>query len=243
MFDTNIHQLFYEPAMQPEGMVMLNEEESAHIIKVLRKKEGDRFHTTDGRGMLYEVEITALQKRNVALRVCSTKTLPNLPDPAIHIAIAPLKQMDRFEWFLEKAVEIGVTSITPVLCKRSERTVLKPERLHKILVAAMKQSQRCYLPFMHEPIAIEKYLQSLAGSQDQKYVGWCGEEAPPYLAKALQKGKAAHMLIGPEGDFTPEEVTKAKAVGFLPVSLGDFRLRTETAGVVALTLMQQIGKE
>jgi RsmE family RNA methyltransferase len=138
MFLHQIAHLFYEPNMQPQGITLLNEEESGHIIKALRKRIGDLLHTTDGLGNLYEVEILELQKRQVALKTVKIFKEQAHPNPEVHIAIAPLKQMDRFEWFLEKAVEIGVTSITPIVTKRTERTVLKPERLQKIMVSAMK---------------------------------------------------------------------------------------------------------
>jgi 16S rRNA (uracil1498-N3)-methyltransferase len=242
MFDSTIHHLFYEPHMLAHGITMLNEEESMHIMKVLRKKVGDRLHTTDGRGMVYEVEIADMQKKNIALTTIAVKQAEPNPTPAIHIAIAPLKQIDRFEWFLEKAVEIGVTSIIPISTKRTERTVLKHERLQKIMLSAMKQSQRFHLPHLAVMTPFEQYLAQVAQQQSKKYIGWCGAEVPPALPQVMSTDPPSlqkHFLIGPEGDFTLDEANKAISAGFEPVSLGSHRLRTETAGIAALCLLQQ----
>jgi 16S rRNA (uracil1498-N3)-methyltransferase len=242
MFLHQIAHLFYEPNMQPQGITLLNEEESGHIIKALRKRIGDLLHTTDGLGNLYEVEILELQKRQVALKTVKIFKEQAHPNPEVHIAIAPLKQMDRFEWFLEKAVEIGVTSITPIVTKRTERTVLKPERLQKIMVSAMKQSQRFHLPELNLLTPFAAYLKSTEAKPHAKMMGWCAEDEGENLPKAqklvLNNAKSIQILIGPEGDFTPEEATQAKAAGFQSMSLGNYRLRTETAAIVAITLVQ-----
>jgi 16S rRNA (uracil1498-N3)-methyltransferase len=238
MFTHHIPHLFYEPAMLAQGITLLNEEESGHIIKVLRRRVGDVIHTTDGCGNLYKAEIIELQKRNVALKIIQSFRAETDPNPGIHIAIAPLKMNDRFEWFLEKAVEIGVSSITPILTKNTERSVLKPERLQKIMVAAMKQSQRLFLPVLHPLTPYSKWIKTLAPTDYVKMMGWCGEGDTLYNPQALKKqGTDTYILIGPEGDFTPEEAQEAKEAGFLSISLGRYRLRTETAGVVALTLV------
>jgi 16S rRNA (uracil1498-N3)-methyltransferase len=242
MFSHQIAHLFFEPNMQPQGITLLNEEESGHIIKVLRKRVGDRVHTTDGLGNLYEVEILELQKRNVALKTVSVLVESRHPSPEVHIAIAPLKQMDRFEWFLEKATEIGVTSITPILTKRTERSVLKAERLQKIIVSAMKQSQRFHLPHIQTLTPFAAYLKNVQALPDLKMMGWCAEDEGENLPKAQKlchdNTKPIHLLIGPEGDFTPEEAALAKLAGFQSISLGNYRLRTETAAIVAITSVQ-----
>ncbi len=238
MFQHQIKHLAYEPNMQADGLTFLNEEESSHLVRVLRMRVGGRMHTTDGAGNLFETEIVELTKREAILRTLAIQKFDANPCPEVHLAVAPLKQMDRFEWMLEKAVEIGVTGITPVLTKRTERTALKLERLQKIMVGAMKQSQRFWLPSLAPPIPFDQYLKNSNSLNHVKLMGWCAEEQNSSLQLVQPQEKAVQILIGPEGDFTPEEAAKAKSAGFQSVSLGNHRLRTETAAIVALALLQ-----
>jgi 16S rRNA (uracil1498-N3)-methyltransferase len=236
MQGSTISHLVYDPNVPNTGLYSLPEEESRHIAQVLRKQIGDVLHITDGKGSLISAQIVEVLKRSVVLQIDTCIMQPMHPHIGIHIAISPLKMMDRFEWFLEKAVEIGVSSITPIITKRTERTVLKTERLEKIIVAALKQSQRFYLPTLHTLTPFAQYLKSVTPLESAKMLAWCAEDGQANLPKA-QIILPTHIMIGPEGDFTPEEAAQAKAVGFVPISLGDYRLRTETAGVVALTLL------
>lgn len=216
------------------GLARLDEEESRHLA-VLRQKAGGRLRATDGKGFFYEVEIVEIGKRQTVLRVVS-----QIPAPRgagrLHLAVAPTKNMDRFEWFLEKATEIGVDSIMPIWCERSERTTVRVDRVEKILIAAMKQSMRAYLPQLHAPTPFLSWVKSSVA--EVKCLAWCADAPLPHLKSILQPGKDTLIAIGPEGDFSPAEVTAATAAGFTGVSLGDARLRTETAGVYAVACYQ-----
>lgn len=228
-----MNQLFYIPGIQG-GFVTFDEEESRHLLTVLRRKPGDRLQATDGRGMFYELELTEAGKKAATARIVS-QTLAVAERPArLHIGIAPTKQIERIEWFLEKATEIGVDEVTLLLCQRSERTQARIDRLEKILVSAMKQSLRAYLPRLNPLTPFASVVQQAHAVQ--KRIAWCADTPLPHLKNAIDSRRDTLLLIGPEGDFTPEEVALAEARGFSGVSLGEARLRTETAGLLAVVV-------
>ncbi len=226
-------QLFYIPDISGTE-VILNETESKHAIRVLRLSEGSRIQLIDGAGGFYEAVISDAHPKKCKLSVISSVKEFEKRNFKLHIAISPTKNIDRYEWFLEKCTEIGIDEITPLLSQHSERKIIKPERLNKILVAAMKQSLKAYLPKLNpitnfnELISDKKYKN--------RYIAHCNEGDKVHLKKSMIPGGDVLVLIGPEGDFSPEEVGLAIKNGFTEVTLGDARLRTETAGVVACTI-------
>lgn len=222
--------LFYSPVVT-QGSNLLGEQESWHCTHVLRLPEGGTIHLTDGQGNLYECMIQIADPKKCIVNVVSIQAEYLKRKNYLHIGIAPTKIMDRFEWFLEKATEIGIDEITPVFCTHSERIRIKTERLQKILVAAMKQSLKAYLPKLNEPADLKNFLSK--DFTGQKFIAYCESGEEDELQKVYQKGENALILIGPEGDFSHEEIALAKKQGFIPISLGKSRLRTETAGIVA----------
>ncbi len=230
-------QLFYAPDLTPPEHT-LGEEESKHCIRVLRLGIGDTLHLTDGRGSLYRCELVAADPRRCTVRVRETvRDFEPLP-ARLTMAVAPTKSADRFEWFLEKATEVGVSEIIPLETEHGERRVFKPERGRKILAAAMKQSLKAYLPELHDLTPLRQVVEApFAG---RRFIAHC--DAPRsragkrYLADTLRPGEAAQIFIGPEGDFSPAEIDFALAHGFEELTLGGQRLRTETAAVVATVL-------
>ncbi|MBU6343308.1 MAG: 16S rRNA (uracil(1498)-N(3))-methyltransferase [Bacteroidetes bacterium] len=212
------------------GIALLDEEESRHLQTVLRHKTGDLLQMTNGAGIIYTGEISEIGKRQVLVRILKQIEVPHTRNARLHVAIAPTKNIDRFEWFLEKATEIGVDIVTPLLCKRSERDSIRADRLEKILISAMKQSLRAYLPELRPLTPLAQVLGE-AALYPQRFIAWCPETPPPHLKTLHQAGLDTLVLIGPEGDFTTEEVDMALGNGFSAVSLGAARLRTETAGL------------
>lgn len=225
-----MNQLFYTPHIE-NGLARLDDEESRHLLTVLRRQVGERLQLTDGQGNFYEGEIMEAGKKHAVVQILETRPSPE-PPARLHIAIAPTKQIERFEWFLEKATEIGIQEITPLLCKRSERTTIRHDRLEKVLVSAMKQSLQSRLPLLHPLTPFPKVVQQAASPQ--RFIAWCADTPLPHLNTLLQPRTDTLILIGPEGDFTPEEVTLALQQGFAGIGLGPTRLRTETAGLVAV---------
>jgi 16S rRNA (uracil1498-N3)-methyltransferase len=221
--------LFYSPVVT-QGLNILGEQESWHCTRVLRLTEGGTIHLADGRGNLYECMIRIADPKKCVVNVVSVQAKYLKRKNYLHIGIAPTKSMDRFEWFVEKATEIGIDEITPVFCAHSERIRIKTERLQKILVAAMKQSLKAYLPILNEPNELKNFFNK--NFTGQKFIASCESCEEDELQKVYQKGSDALILIGPEGDFSPEEIALAKKQGFIPISLGKSRLRTETAGIV-----------
>ena len=225
--------VFYAPDIQtnPE----LPEEEAVHAIRVLRLQTGDEVTLTDGKGNFYRAEISTATHKHCLVNV--QKTLPQAPlwEGHLHIAMAPTKNMDRTEWFAEKATEIGFDELTFLNCRYSERKVIKTERIHKILLSAIKQSLKARLPQLNEMTDFNRFIrQPFTG---QKFIAHCYEGEKQLLKDCLQRGEDALVLIGPEGDFSEEEVQEALVHGFRPISLGPSRLRTETAALVACHLM------
>ncbi len=230
-----MNQLFFTQKIE-NGFAVFEEEEGRHLTSVLRKKTGDLLQLTDGKGFFYEAELTDAGKRQVLARIVSKTEAAILRPARLHIAIAPTKQMERLEWFLEKATEIGVDEITPLLCKRSERDTLRLDRLEKILVSAMKQSLRAWLPKLNQPTRFQDFVKK--SGEAQKRLAWCADEPLPHLKNTLAANQDVVIAIGPEGDFSREEVQLALANGFQGVSLGQARLRTETAGLLAVGIFE-----
>jgi len=220
------------------GFAYLDEEEYIHVVKTLRKKQGDKLQLMDGKGFYYEAEITEIGKKEVSLRILSSREVPLNWDFDLHLAVAPTKNIDRIEWMLEKCVEIGINSFTPILCRHSERKQLRVDRLEKIALAAAKQSQKSVLPKINELIEFTKFVSE--STADQKFIAHCQSEDLTDLKNAFEykSGSSVLVLIGPEGDFSSEEVNFALKHGFRAVSLGKSRLRTETAGLVACHTVQ-----
>ncbi len=231
-------QLFYCPEIN-DGVHSLGIEESRHCIRVLRKKEGDEIDITDGRGKIFKVELTDLSPKKCQFNILSYQTIKKEPF-SVHIAFTPTKNADRTEWFIEKAVEIGINKITFIQTSYSERNKVNMERLRKKAISAMKQSVRAYLP---EITGVEK-LNEICGSnvEDQKFIAHLDPASPGHLKDLAKKNSPYLILIGPEGGFSPEEIILAKSHGFLPVKLGEHRLRTETAGVVACSILNTLNQ-
>jgi len=221
--------VFYSDITDNE-MVVLNREESHHCVKVLRLRQGEEVVVTDGHGQW--LSGTLIEATHKACLVSGSKLSIVKPrQHRLHLAVAPTKNIDRFEWFLEKATECGIEEITPVFCENSERNVIKPERLEKLMVAAMKQSLRAWLPVLNPAMKLKDFLKKeLHG---EKMVAHCGSGGRKDFRHAYTEGQNAIVLIGPEGDFSEAEVFEALAAGYQPVSLGNYRLRTETAALVA----------
>jgi len=226
-----IMQLFYAPELNDDHYI-LNEEETFHCARVLRLKAGDNIHLTDGKGNLFTAFLQNTDKKGAMLKITNTIRDFGKRNYHVHIAIAPTKNIERFEWFLEKVTEIGIDEITPLICEHSERTVIKPERLEKIVISAMKQSIKTYKPIINPLENIDKFLKR-DFIDFQTYIATCEGDNRQLLKNLYKASKNALILIGPEGDFTTDEVEKSVSSNYIPVSLGDSRLRTETAGVIA----------
>ena len=234
-------QLFYNPTINDsQTSFVFDKEESKHIIKVLRKKEGDILHVTNGLGFLFITKITIASDNKCTVKIVSFEE-QDAPKFHLHLAVAPTKMNERYEWFLEKATEIGVQEITPIICEHSERKVIKTDRFQKILESAMKQSLHYYLPKFNEPITFKDFLKK--DHSGQKFVAHCEETDKKSLKNELITNEDVTILIGPEGDFSVKEIQQAIAANFIPVSLGTTRLRTETAAVVACHSVVFINEE
>ena len=224
-------QLFYNPAISSEDKeVIFPKDESKHIIKVLRKKEGDKLNITNGKGFLFSAEIIEANHNKCKAKITTVEQERD-KKYHIHLAVAPTKMNDRFETFLEKATEIGLDKITPIICDHSERKVVKINRFERVLQSAMKQSLHYSIPEISEAISFQEFIQQ--EQNEQKFIAHCEENDKKSLQKELEPGKSYTILIGPEGDFSSEEIESAIKAGFVPVTLGNTRLRTETAAIVA----------
>ena len=220
----------------------LGEEDSKHCVKVLRMGEGDTIEVVDGNGTLYTCRITMAHPKRCAIEVLDQQQQPPHWGHQIALAIAPTKNLDRIEWLVEKCVEMGIDRIIPLRCHNSERTVLKTERLRKIMVSAMKQSLKATLPRLDE---MTPFMDVIAEDFDGvRCIAYCDDMLPRAqrhtLASAWRPGGNVMVLIGPEGDFSPDEVQAATAAGFVPVTLGESRLRTETAGLMAVATIHAL---
>lgn len=224
--------LFYCPDI--DKMQTLSEEESAHCVRVLRYTAGDEILITDGRGTTYTARITNPHPKHCDFEIIAQEKQAPHHDFHLHIAIAPTKNIERLEWAIEKCVEIGVDEITPLLCRFSERKQLRIDRLEKIILSAAKQSLTPYLPVLHELTPYDEFIRSQQSEISlQKFIAHCYKDEKKLLKSEIEQGRNILVLIGPEGDFSEQEVADALALGFIPVSLGNSRLRTETAAVVA----------
>lgn len=224
-------QLFFNQNITTETkQITFEKEESRHIVRVLRKKEGDILHITNGKGFLFSVEISIANDKRCLATIIKQEEKLNNRDYYLHVAIAPTKNNDRLEWFLEKATEIGIDEITPIICDNSERKVVKIERLSKIVQSAMKQSLQFKLPKLNNPVKFSEFIkQDFVG---ETFIAHCEEGLEKKLLKNIATPNFKYtILIGPEGDFSTKEIEKSLASKFIPISLGENRLRTETAGI------------
>lgn len=234
-------QWFYTNKIEGD-FAELNEVEARHCLQVLRKKVGDPITFVDGLGGYYEGQLEETAKKSCTIRIVK-KVVPYQPLPVnIHIGIAPTKNISRFEWFLEKATEIGIGEITPLLCQRSERKKIRADRLEKVLLSAMKQSLKAHLPRLNPLTSLQSFLQGTFSDGDNHYIAHCGNGFKNHLKDLYLPGRNVTILIGPEGDFSEEEVEEARAVGFKEISLGSSRLRTETAGLAACHIVNLLNE-
>ncbi len=226
-------QLFYNPEITiNHKQITFDKNESRHIIRVLRKKERDDVFITDGKGLLFHCEILLANEKKCLVSIKEYFKKPPLREYYLHIAIAPTKLNDRFEWFLEKATEIGVDEITPIICENSERKVIKLERMEKIIHSAAKQSLNYHFPILNPAISFYDFInQPIKG---QGFIAHCEDTEKMKISSVWKPLKHSTVLIGPEGDFSPKEIEMSLSNGYQPVSLGKSRLRTETAGIVAV---------
>lgn len=224
-------QLFYNSEIKKSDKTFFfDKEEGKHIVKVLRKKEGDKIFITNGLGYLFESEIIMASEKKCEVKI--TKETFQEPNTFYtHIAVAPTKMNDRLEWFLEKATEIGIHEITPIICDHSERKVYKIDRAEKIIQAAMKQSLHYYIPKINEPVSLSQFIKS--NITGQKFIAHCEETDKKSFKNEVKSDEKITILIGPEGDFSSKEIIFAIENKFIPVTLGNTRLRTETAALVA----------
>ena len=232
-------QLFYVSNISG-AEVIFDETESKHAIRVLRLQKGSQVQIVDGKGGFYEAEISDANPKKCRLLISKSQSEFGKKDFHLHIAIAPTKNIDRFEWFLEKATEIGIDEITPLLTAHSERKTINPERLEKILVSAMKQSLKAYLPGLNKLTSFKELV--ISNNAESKFIAYCDDIQKTHLKDLAIKGKNSLILIGPEGDFSPEEIKMALDNGFKVASLGSARLRTETAGIAACHIVNLINE-
>ncbi len=225
--------IFYIPQISGNSIV-LPEDESKHCVRVLRLGIGDIIHIVDGQGALLTCSITDAHPKRCAVEVTSAQHEFGKRNFNLHIAIAPTKNIDRFEWFLEKATEIGIDEITPLLCEHSERKSVNLDRMERVVTAAMKQSIKAYMPKLNPLTPFNDLVNN--SSYSHNLIAYCGDFNEPHAKTLIEKGNSILFLIGPEGDFSPAELDLAQQNGFLTTGLGPSRLRTETAGVVACTI-------
>jgi 16S rRNA (uracil1498-N3)-methyltransferase len=225
-------KLFYAPDIVLTE-ITLSPEESAHCVRVLRLGAGEKVQVIDGKGGYYQAVIAVPDAKHCKLTVTGTIEKQAQRNYSIHIAIAPTKNIERFEWFIEKSVEIGIDTITPLLCHHSERKVLKTDRLERLIISTMKQAIITTRPVLHELTVFKEFMTRQSKNEADRFIAHCEETDRKKLSEVCRPGKNTLVLIGPEGDFSPAEIALAKDLGFVPVSLGNNRLRTETAGIIA----------
>lgn len=224
-------QLFYLPDLSKENKTAnFSKEESKHIFKVLRKNIGDNINITNGKNILFQGSISSISKNNCEVIIDQVVDKTPLPY-SLHLGISLLKSNDRFEWFLEKANEIGITEITPLICDRTEKKYLNENRLNKILISSMKQSLKTYLPKLNPVSTLKNFIENKNNSD--LFIAHCNDSEKKTLIKSIKPKSSSLILIGPEGDFTEKEVEACNLKNYINVSLGNARLRAETAGIVA----------
>jgi 16S rRNA (uracil1498-N3)-methyltransferase len=235
----NVPFFYKESIHSNEQDILLDEDTSKHIVQVLRTQNGEQLQLTDGKGNLFLAEVTDNNRKRCVVKIIQTTNYQRSRANSC-VAISLVKNNSRFEWFLEKATEIGITEIIPLICTRTEKQHFRHDRMNGILISAMLQSQQTWLPVLHEPV---KYSDAVSmATQQQKFIAHCDKENNklPLTSQLLEASTSSVILIGPEGDFTKEEINLALQHDFTPVTLGDTRLRTETAGMVAATLLRLI---
>ncbi|UAM96678.1 16S rRNA (uracil(1498)-N(3))-methyltransferase [Polaribacter litorisediminis] len=234
-------QLFYNADIDSNTSTLTFDKiESRHIVRVLRKKESDILHITNGKGFLFDAKIIIASDKKCLAEIIKIQEKPKPWSYYVHIAIAPTKNNDRIEWFLEKATEIGIDEITPIICSNSERRIVKLERFEKIIQSAMKQSLKFTLPKINEPVKFNEFInQDFEGTI---CIAHCEEQHKNLLQSIVKPLQKTTILIGPEGDFSLDEIKKALNKKCIPISLGESRLRTETAGLVALNTISFINQ-
>lgn len=225
-------QLFYHPDIsEKDGQIIFPKDESKHIVKVLRKNEGDILNVTNGKGYLFVTEIVLVTAQQCIAKVLEVK-FEKVPEHYLHLAVAPTKMNDRYEWFLEKATEIGIQEITPVICDHSERKVVKIDRYERVLQSAVKQALHLIFPILNQPIKVSDFITRK--TDGDKFIAHCEDDKDRLTLKSqIKPATKATIMIGPEGDFSSAEINLAMENGWIPVSLGNSRLRTETAAIVA----------
>lgn len=225
-------QLFYESNLNPAiKEFTFSKDESKHIVRVLRKKEGDNIQLTNGKGFLFNGQLKSANDKKCIAHIVSFEEKTKPWNYYLHLAIAPTKMNDRYAWFIEKATEIGIDEVTPIICDNSERKIIKHERIEKVMISAMKQSLKYQLPKLNQALPYSEFiLKEINGS---KFIAHCENTDKKTLNEQIISSKKITILIGPEGDFSPKEISKALQHQYIPLSLGESRLRTETAGIVA----------
>ncbi len=235
--------LFYTPDITTPSYT-LNEEESKHAVRVLRLAVGDKIQLIDGNGGWYEAEITNDNPKRCSVNILDIKKEVGKRTWNLHIALAPTKNMDRLEWFVEKATEMGIDEISLLDCSNSERTIVKNERIQKVAIAAVKQSLKAYIPKLNEMTSYKKFIAAAGNFQGEKFIAHCNSrDTLPHLKNLYSSDKNAMILIGPEGDFTLDEVKLALDNGFKEINLGESRLRTETAALYACTALNILNEK
>lgn len=238
--------VFYTPLIQPTmPAFLLDEAESKHAIRVLRLQVGEEVSLVDGRGGRFIAQIEDAHPKRVVLTITKFIANDGQRDYRFHLAIAPTKNMDRLEWLLEKATEIGLDEVTPIICDHSERKEVNIERLEKVMIAAMKQSLKAFLPKINPAVRLTAFLEEIRRQEKplHYFIAHCADGEKAFLARKLAPGHDACVLIGPEGDFSPAEIQSAQEAGCQPITLGASRLRTETAGLAAcleVSLIQRV---
>ena len=234
-------QLFFNPNINSKTQTFtFDKEESRHIVKALRKKEGDILSITNGLGFLFSSEIINLNDKKCSVQIISFEEIKKPWNYHLHIAIAPTKMNERFAWFLEKSTEIGIDEITPIICENSERKVFKKERMQKVIVSAAKQSLKFTFPKLNDPIKLSDFMSKV--DAEIKLIAHCEDSKKNSLMKVIKTKKDILVLIGPEGDFSVKEISKALQHQYIPLSLGKSRLRTETAGLVTCSTISVINE-
>ena len=228
-------RLFYNKDLtEDDSRLIIEREESRHIVRVLRKKVGDTIYVTNGKGILFTTKIDVINKNNTELKIINSEK-ESKTKFHINIAVAPTKNNDRIEWFIEKSTEIGINTISTILCEKSERKIIKMDRLEKITISAIKQSLQLHKPIIEELVSFEDFTRNC--KSDNKFIAHCKESEKLFLNNCKIKAKTITVLIGPEGGFSDNEIDLADKHGFISVSLGNNRLRTETAAIAATQIL------
>lgn len=225
---------FFEENLPGEETFVLSEETSKHIVQVLRMHEDEKLLITNGKGQVLTTRLVKANKKNAEVQIIRKTVSPKII-PQISVGISFIKNTNRFEWFLEKAAEIGVASIIPIICERTEKSHYRYDRMKNILVSAMLQSRQAWLPALHQPINFKMIIED--NRYENRYIAHCIDDEKNHLSREVTSGRDQIVLIGPEGDFTREEVGAALKNNYIPVSIGETRLRTEAAGIVAAVLL------